>query len=59
MVIGQKSKEQAICDKVDAYVRQGFKKSEAVRKTKDDFMYATEAAIYVILRRNKAKINDK
>ena len=36
-------------------MEQGLKKSEAVRRTMSDFKYATEAAIYGILRRNNWK----
>ncbi len=61
MVInGQKNKERAVCEKVDYYMRHGFKKSEAVRKVMVDFCYTTEASIYNILRRNKKQNkNDK
>ncbi len=59
MVTTHKAKEESVCAMVDIYIRQGFKKSEAVRKVMVDFKYATEAAIYGILRRNKERGNDK
>lgn len=52
VIASQKSKERMICLSVDNYMEQGLKKSEAVRRTMSDFKYATEAAIYGILRRN-------
>lgn len=59
MVInGQKNKERAVCERVAHYVKQGFKKSEAVRKTMVDFSYVTEASIYNILRRNENSKDD-
>ena len=36
-------------------MKQGLKKSEAVRRTMSDFKYACEASIYGILKRNKKK----
>lgn len=59
IINGQHDKERAVCERVAHYVRHGFKKSEAVRKTAVDFMYATEASIYNILKRNKKRENDK
>lgn len=59
MIITHRAKEESVCAMVDTYVRQGFKKSEAVRKVMVDFKYATEAAIYGILRRNKQRCNDE
>ncbi len=59
MVINsQKEKERMVCLSVDKYMKQGLLKSEAVRRTMSDFNYATEAAIYGILRRNKEKDYD-
>lgn len=56
MVIkSQKDKERMVCLSIDKYMKQGFKKSEAVRRTMSDFNYSTEAAIYGILKRNKEK----
>lgn len=57
MVIkSQKQKERSICEAVESYMmRKGFKKSEAVRQVMVDFNYATEAAIYGILKRNKER----
>lgn len=58
MVTTHRAKEENVCAMVDSYVRQGFKKSEAVRKVMVDFQYATEAAIYGILRRCKERNNN-
>lgn len=56
MVIkSQKDKERMVCLSIDKYMEQGFKKSEAVRRTMSDFNYSTEAAVYGILRRYKKK----
>ena len=56
MVIkSQKEKESMIILAVENYMKQGIKKSEAVRRTMSDFNYATEAAIYNIYKRNKTK----
>lgn len=57
--ISQKEKERNICKSVQEYMKQGFLKSEAVRRTMSDFNYSTEAAIYGILRRNNNKEDDK
>lgn len=51
----QKEKEEAVYDRVDAYVRQGERKSNAVRMVMADFCYSTEAAIYGILKRVKER----
>lgn len=51
----KKEKEDAIYDKVLAYQREGELKSVAVRKVMTEFMYATESAIYGILRRVKQR----
>ena len=61
VIISQKEKERMICLLVDKYIKDGLKKSEAVRRTMSDFNYSTEAAVYGILRRNKEKggNNDK
>ena len=56
MVIkSQKEKESLVVQSVENYMKQGLKKSEAVRRTMSDFNYATEAAIYNIYKRNKKK----
>lgn len=56
MVIkSQKEKESLVVQSVENYMKQGLKKSEAVRRTMSDFNYATEAAIYNIYKRNKTK----
>lgn len=56
MVIkSQKEKESMIILAVENYMKQGIKKSEAVRRTMSDFNYACEASIYGILKRNKEK----
>ena len=56
MVIkSQKEKESMIILAVENYMKQGIKKSEAVRRTMSDFNYACEASIYGILTRNKEK----
>lgn len=57
--LSQKDKERKVCESVSQYVKQGLLKSEAVRRTMSDFNYATEAAIYGILRRNRKEENDK
>lgn len=62
MVIkSQKEKESMIILSVENYMKQGLKKSEAVRRTMSDFNYACEASIYGILKRNnwKGGTNDK
>lgn len=51
----QKEKESMIILAVENYMKQGIKKSEAVRRTMSDFNYACEASIYGILKRNKEK----
>lgn len=51
----QKEKEDAIYDKVDEYVRQGEKKSYAVRRVMAEFYYATESAVYCVLKRVKER----
>ena len=56
MVIkSQKEKESLVVQSVENYMKQGLKKSEAVRRTMSDFKYACEASIYGILKRNKEK----
>ena len=61
VITSQKAKERMVCLSVDKYIKDGLKKSEAVRRTMSDFNYSTEAAVYGILRRNKEKggNNDK
>lgn len=54
----QKEKEDAVYDKVNAYLRQGVKKSIAVRKVMVEYMYSTECAIYNILKRVKERRKD-
>ena len=51
----QKEKEDAIYDKIDAYVQQGEKKSNAVRKVMAEYCYSIEAAIYCIIKRVKER----
>lgn len=51
----QREKEDAIYDRVDAYVRQGEKKSIAVRMVMAEYCYSTESAIYGILKRVKKR----
>lgn len=51
MIKSQKEKEDAVYLKVNEYRRHGYKKSAAVRKVMEEFMYSTEAAIYGILKR--------
>lgn len=59
MVINsQKDKERMVCLSVGNYMAQGLLKSQAVRRTMNDFNYATEAAVYGILRRNKKDEHD-
>ncbi len=57
MVIkSQKEKERSVCKAIKTYMEyRGLKKSEAVRQVAMDFNYATEAAIYGILKRNKER----
>lgn len=57
--ISQKEKERKVCESVEKYIKHGLLKSEAVRRTMSDFNYATEAAIYGILRRNNMKEDGK
>jgi hypothetical protein len=57
--ISQKEKERKVCESVGKYIKHGLLKSEAVRRTMSDFNYATEAAIYGILRRNNMKEDGK
>lgn len=61
VISSQKAKESMVCQSVDKYMKRGFKKSEAVRRTMRDFNYLTEAAVYGILKRNREKggNNDK
>lgn len=47
----QKEKEDAVYDKINVYLRQGDNKSVAVRKVMAEFYYATECAIYNIIKR--------
>lgn len=56
MVIkSQKEKESLVAQSVENYMKQGLKKSEAVRRTMSDFNYTCEGSIYGILKRNKEK----
>lgn len=62
MVIkSQKEKESMIILSIENYMKNGLKKSEAVRQVMRDFNYATESAIYGIIKRNSQKggNNDK
>lgn len=57
MVIkSQREKERSICEAVKTYMElRGLKKTEAVRQVAVEYNYATEAAIYGILKRNKER----
>ena len=51
----QKEKESMIVLAVENYMKNGLKKSEAVRRTMSDFNYVCEASIYGVLKRNSTK----
>ena len=52
----QEEKENAVISRLEEYLRQGFRKSAAVRRVMEDFSYSTETSIYLIQKRvNKRK----
>ena len=56
VITNQKDKERSICKAVKTYMeRDGYNKAKAVRQVMVDYNYATEAAIYGILKRNKER----
>ena len=51
MYKSKEEKDAAIAMAVDCHLRNGVKKSTAVRLVKDEFSFITEAAVYQALRR--------
>ena len=55
MLANQREKDKAVYDTVKKYQTEGLNKSAAVRQTRIDFGYFTEAAVYGVLKREEKR----